>query len=151
MAEELTFQIQASVDAIQSANETASRWLAARNAPSDVDYLANLAIEELVTNCIKYGYKDDAHHVIEIKVQVWENEMALTVTDDGIPFNPLDLPAPDINLPLEQRPIGGLGIYMLRRMSDRMDYVRAAGKNSVTLRKSIRKQPIHSGSRDDKS
>ena len=145
MADELTLQIQASLSAVSSANETASRWLADRNAPPEVQYLANLAVEELVTNCIKYGYEDAAEHMIEVRLQISGNELALTVSDDGRPFNPLELPEPDIHLPIEDRPIGGLGIYLLRRMSDKMDYVRAFGKNSVTVRKSMGNSPIHPG------
>src|SRR6266853_370056 len=146
MPDQLTLQIQASLSAVPSANETASRWLTDRNAPPEVQYLANLAVEELVTNCIKYGYEGPGDHVIEIKLQISGNELALTVTDDGRPFNPLELPEPDIHLPIEDRPIGGLGIYLVRRMSDKMDYVRASGRNSVTLRKSMGNSPIPSGS-----
>ena len=151
MADELTLQIKASLSAVQSANETASQWLSERNAPPEVHYLANLAVEELVTNCIKYGYEDAGDHVIDIKLQISGNELALTVTDDGRPFNPLELPEPDIHLPIQDRPIGGLGIYLLRRMSDQMDYVRAAGRNSVTLRKSMSNSPIRPGTRHDKT
>jgi serine/threonine-protein kinase RsbW len=64
----------------------------------------------------------------------------VTVTDDGHPFNPLDLPEPDTSLPMEDRPIGGLGIHLLRKMSDRMEYERRDGKNQVTLRKSLGSQ-----------
>ncbi len=151
MADELTLQIKASLSAVQSANETASQWLSERNAPPEVHYLANLAVEELVTNCIKYGYEDAGDHVIDIKLQISGTELALTVTDDGRPFNPLELPEPDIHLPIQDRPIGGLGIYLLRRMSDQMDYVRAAGRNSVTLRKSMSNSPIRPGTRHDKT
>jgi len=137
MADELTLQIKTNFAAVHSANEGASRWLADRNAPHDVHYFANLAIEELVTNCIKYGYEDAGEHIIEIKLRISGNELALTVTDDGHPFNPLELPAPDTQLPVQDRPIGGLGIHLLRQMSDRMEYVRADGRNRITLRKSM--------------
>ena len=130
-------QIEARFSAIPSANETVSRWLTDRNAPPAVHYLANLAVEELVTNCIKYGYEDAGEHIIEIKLRISGNELALTVTDDGHPFNPLELPAPDTQLPVQDRPIGGLGIHLLRQMSDRMEYVRADGRNRITLRKSM--------------
>jgi len=151
MPDELTLQIKASLSAVSSANETASRWLADRNAPPEVQYLANLAVEELITNCIKYGYEDAADHIIEVKLQISGNELALTVTDDGRPFNPLELPEPDIRLAIEDRPIGGLGIYLLRRMSDHMDYVRAAGRNSVTVRKSMGNSPIRPCTGPDKT
>jgi len=151
MADELTFQIQASFEAIQAANETASRWLEDRNAPPKVQYLANLAIEELVTNCVKYGYEDSVAHTIDIKLQILGDELALTVTDDGHPFNPLDLPAPDTQLPVDERPIGRLGIHLVRQMSDHMDYVRAGGRNHVTVRKSMVDSTNRPASRHDGS
>jgi len=137
MDEQLNLRIKSAFAEIPTANEAASRWLAARNVPPAADYLANLAIEELVTNCIKYGYDDAGEHVIEIELKLSANELVLTVTDDGHPFNPLELPEPDTSLPVEDRPIGGLGIHLLRKMSDRMDYERHAGENRVTIRKSL--------------
>ena len=137
MADQLTLRVKSVFAEIPAANEAASRWLADRNAPPAADHFANLVIEELVTNCIKYGYDDSAEHIIEIELKLSANEMKLTVTDDGHPFNPLELPEPDTNLPVEDRPIGGLGIHLLRKMSDHIDYVRDDGKNRLTLRKSL--------------
>ena len=133
----LTLRVKNAFTEIPAANEAASRWLADRNSPPAADYLANLAIEELVTNCIKHGYDDQGEHIIEITLKLSANELVLTVTDDGHPFNPLELPEPDTNLPLEDRPIGGLGIHLLRKMSDRMEYERKGGKNQITLHKSL--------------
>ena len=122
---------------IPTVSEAASNWLAGRNAPPAADYLANLALEELITNCVKYGYDDDAEHIIEIELGFSDSKLVLTVEDDGHPFNPLDLPEPDTNLPVEDRPIGGLGIHLLRKMSDRMEYTRLENKNRLTLCKSF--------------
>ena len=137
MDEQLTLRVKSAFAEIPTANEAASRWLAARNAPPAADYLANLAIEELVTNCIKHGYDDTGEHIIEITLKLSGNELVLTLSDDGHPFNPLEWPEPDTSLPIEDRPIGGLGIHLLRKMSDRMEYERKGGKNQHTLRKSL--------------
>ena len=133
----LTLRVKNAFAEIPAANEASSRWLADRNLSPAADYLANLAIEELVTNCIKHGYDDKGEHIIEITLKLSANELVLTVTDDGHWFNPLELPEPDTNLPLEDRPIGGLGIHLLRKMSDRMEYERKGGKNQITLHKSL--------------
>lgn len=137
MDDQLTLRVKNAFAEIPAANEAASRWLADRNLSPAADYLANLAIEELVTNCIKHGYDDKGEHIIEITLKLSANELVLTVTDDGHWFNPLELPEPDTNLPLEDRPIGGLGIHLLRKMSDRMEYERKGGKNQITLHKSL--------------
>src|SRR5690242_16067016 len=86
MEDRLTLRVKNAFAEIPAANEAASRWLAERNAPPSADYLANLAIEELVTNCIKYGYDDSAEHIIEIEVALSAGELVLTVSDDGHPF-----------------------------------------------------------------
>ena len=112
MADQLTLLVKSTFAEIPAANEVVSRWMADRNMPPAIDYLANLTVEELVTNCIKYGYDDTDEHIIGIELQVAHNELMLTVTDDGRPFNPLELTPPDINLPVEERPIGGLGIHL---------------------------------------
>ena len=61
--------------------------------------------------------------------------MTMVVEDDGHPFNPLEQMEPDTNLPIEERPIGGLGLHLLRKLSDRMEYVWKNGRNRVTLQK----------------
>jgi anti-sigma regulatory factor (Ser/Thr protein kinase) len=137
MEDRLILRVKSAFDEIPAANKAVSRWLADRKAAPAVDYLANLAIEELVTNCVKYGYDDSAEHVIEIELRLSAGELILTVTDDGHAFNPLELPERDTDIPAEDLPVGGLGIHLLRKMSDRMDYARTDGKNRLTLRKSL--------------
>jgi len=139
MTDELTLQIENNFAAVQSANETASRWLAERATAAELQYFANLAIEEVATNCIKYGYDDAKNHVIEAKLSLSGNALVVTVVDDGHAFNPLEAREPDLSVPVEERPIGGLGIYLLRQLCDRMEYVREEGKNRLTLRKASKK------------
>lgn len=137
MEEHFTLHIKSAFAEIPAASQAASRWLASHGASPAADYLANLAIEELVTNCIKYGYDDSAAHTIEVELKLSAGELVVTVTDDGHPFNPLELPEPDTSLPVQDRPIGGLGIHLLRKLSDQMDYARTDGRNRLTLRKSL--------------
>jgi len=137
MDDQLTLRVKNAFAEISAASEAASRWLAHRNAPPAADYFANLAIEEIVANCIKYAYDDANEHIIEIELKLSADDLTLTVTDDGHPFNPLEFPPPNTNLPLEDRPIGGLGIHLLRKSSDRMEYARVESKNQLTLRKSL--------------
>ncbi len=115
--------------------EELSRWLEERQASPAAAYLATLALEELVTNCIKYGYDDRAEHVIQVEVELAPDGMTMVVEDDGHPFNPLEQVEPDTNLPIEERPIGGLGLHLLRKLSDRMEYAWKNGRNRVTLQK----------------
>lgn len=138
MTDELILQIKNNFAAVQSANEAASQWLAQRTTLVDLQYFASLAIEEIATNCIKYGYDDAKEHIIEVKLLLSAKTLVVTVEDDGHAFNPLEVPTPDTSLPAEDRPIGGLGLYLLRQLSDRMEYTREQGKNRLTLQKTVR-------------
>ena len=134
-ASHLSLQIENEFDAIPAANDTVSQWLEERGATPAFVYLANLSIEELATNCIKYGYDDTAIHIICIELEISPTGLVITVIDDGHPFNPLELAEPDTSLPIGDRPIGGLGIHLLRKLSSTMRYERVDGKNRVSLTK----------------
>ena len=131
----LTLHVPGTLDAIRPATEQAESWLAERQVSFEAMYLASLTIEELVTNCIKYGYDDPAGRIIDLMFSVEGQLLRIEVVDDGRPFNPLDAPAPDLSLPIEQRPIGGLGLHLLRELADEARYERRDGTNRLTLLK----------------
>ena len=137
MTGQLTLQIKNCLESVHSANDEVSRWLAGRGGSPEMEYFANLAIEELGTNCIKYGYDDAKEHWIEVNLSVSANDVILTITDDGRPFNPLAAPDSEVTAALEERPIGGLGIHLVRKMADRMEYIREQGRNKLTLYKTF--------------
>ena len=132
-----TLHVRSAMDAIGPATEEAESWLAGRRVPSDVTWFVSLAIEELVTNCIKYGYDDDSEHSVEIVLSVDDRAVHVEVIDDGRAFNPLDVPAPDTSMPIENRPIGGLGIHLLRALADEVSYDRRDGTNRLVLTKEM--------------
>jgi len=94
---------------------------------------AQLALEEHLTNIISYGYDDKLEHQIKVRVQLNASVLRIEVEDDGHPFNPLEQPMPDISKPIEERPIGGLGIHMMRKSLDSLDYRRADAKNILGM------------------
>ncbi len=110
-----------------------SRFLEAAGIRGQAAYVTNLAIEELATNILKYGYDDPAVHEILLRIEIQPNTVRLMLEDDGHPFNPLDLPEPDLHVPVESRLPGGLGIHLVRKLADRMDYERRDGRNRVTV------------------
>ena len=131
----LTLNVPNTVEAIRPATEQAEAWLADQRVSFEAMYLASLTIEELVTNCIKYGYTDSNTHTVEIVFSVADGVLTIDVTDDGNPFNPLEAPGPDFSVAAEQRPIGGLGLHLLRELSDEQRYERRDGTNRLTLKK----------------
>jgi anti-sigma regulatory factor (Ser/Thr protein kinase) len=77
-------------------------------------YDVRLSLEEAISNTIKYGYSDQLTHTIYVRVGIENQELLLEIEDDANEFNPLEAPAPDLNLPVEKKPIGRLGIYLMR-------------------------------------
>jgi serine/threonine-protein kinase RsbW len=96
-----------------------------------------LALVEAVSNTIKYGYQDKRVHFIRVRVGLEPKELFLEIEDDAGSFNPLDAPAPDFSLPVEERPIGGLGVYLMRTVMDQIDYQRAGAKNVLRMKKAV--------------
>ena len=92
-----------------------------------------LAAEEVLVNIINYAYPDRDGD-IEINCNAKEEKgIEIEIIDSGIPFDPLSLPKPDIKIPMEDRNIGGLGIYMMRNIMDEVNYKRDQDRNILTL------------------
>ena len=137
MAESLTIEVRNTTDAIAPASERAEAWLEAFDPSPKALYLVPLAIEEIVTNCINYGYDDTDEHTIYITLSVADQTLTMTVVDDGHAFDPLARAAPDLSVAVEDRQIGGLGIHMLKTLADGMAYERSDGVNRLTLTKRL--------------
>jgi anti-sigma regulatory factor (Ser/Thr protein kinase) len=95
----------------------------------------NVALEEIVTNVIAYGYTDDREHRIEITLDCNGSSVSARVVDDGRPYDPLARPDPDVTAPLDERPIGGLGVLFVRRLMTEAHYRREGPHNVMVLRK----------------
>jgi sigma-B regulation protein RsbU (phosphoserine phosphatase) len=100
-----------------------------------------LVLDELITNIISYGYADFDEHPIDVTIALRGDELTIRVEDDSEPFNILEAPAPELDLPLDERtkPVGGLGIHLIKNMVHGIHYKREKGKNVLTLRKNISK------------
>ena len=97
----------------------------------------NLALEEAVTNVILYAYPEGSDGLVDIEAVIREHTLEFIVTDNGKPFDPTAAPEADTSLGVEERPIGGLGIYLVRNIMDGVTYVRSEGKNILTMTKKI--------------
>ncbi len=96
-------------------------------------YAVRLALDELLSNVIRYAYDDQAVHRIDLRLETGA-PFHLTIADDGKPFDPTpDAPPPVLDGPVEDRPIGGLGLHILKKMGLRLAYRREAGRNLVRV------------------
>ena len=108
-----------------------------KNLDHSVALSLNLAMEEAVSNVIMYAYPKGTDGLVDIEAIIRDNSLALIVSDSGIPFNPTEVPDADITLDAEDRPVGGLGIHLVRSIMDSVSYERSEGKNILTMTKKL--------------
>ena len=135
MTEELEIEIGNKLSELGRVHQTLTDFCRRHGLTAKVARDLNLALEEIITNIIIHGYTDDREHIISVHLNVRPGEVWVEVKDDGRPFNPLEAPEADTTTPLEERSIGGLGIHLVRKVTDGLEYERVGDKNLFTLKK----------------
>jgi anti-sigma regulatory factor (Ser/Thr protein kinase) len=109
---------------------------AARHQFSDEVIVAlNVSLDEILNNIISYGYEDAAHHEIAVRLVLRNGHVEATVEDDGKPFDPLTVPAPDLTS--SPRQIGGVGLHFVRNLTDEQTYTRRDRINELRMIKRL--------------
>jgi serine/threonine-protein kinase RsbW len=107
--------------------------------PQDALSEIRLALEEMFSNIVSYGFEDERDHDIEMDIELSADVLTMKIRDDGRPFNPTGYSNPNLGKPLEEREVGGLGIHLVRHVIDQWEYKSGQGKNILTMKKRIRK------------
>ncbi len=94
-----------------------------------------LALEEVFMNIVLHGGRPDGVASVEVSLVVATDRLTMTIEDDGPRFDPLSLPAPDITAALAERPVGGLGVFLVRQMMDAVSYQRVESRNRLSMTK----------------
>ena len=121
--------------------EQIDEFCVSRAIASEAAYAVNLALDEILTNTISYGYDDDEPHQIQISVRPEAEALVIVIVDDSAAFDLSNAPTPDIGASLEERPLGGLGLFLVHQMMDSVEYRREEGRNIVTLKKNRTAEP----------
>ena len=101
--------------------------------PPEVLTDLRIAMDEVVTNILKYAWRDENSHDITIECRIRDGNLQTTIEDDGIAFDPLLAPAPDLKAPVATREVGGLGVHFLKHLMRDVAYERVGGRNRLTL------------------
>ena len=134
MSESLSLKVDADPDALERILDAVEEFGEREDWEPDLLFRVKLVLEELGLNVVNYG--GDKTPDIEITVTSEPDALTITISDNGLPFDPLnDAPPPDLTSPIENRPIGGLGIHLVRTMMDEMSYRRENGRNHLALTK----------------
>lgn len=134
----ISIRIEADVREIERLNRLVRQFGELHDVPSRTLYAVNLALDELVTNVVLYGFNEPTGQQVLVKLATAGNELVASVHDGGKPFNPLEVQPPNLNAPLEERELGGLGVHLVRSLMDQVSYARENDQNVLTVRKKIR-------------
>lgn len=135
MNSDLSIRLKNSFGEIKRLKEALHEYCEFRELPSNVAFALTLSLDEIVTNVISYGYDDRGEHHIDVALRSGQGVIEVSVVDDGKPFNPLEIRTPDLNRPIDERPVGGLGIYLVRTYMSELEYKRVGVKNCLIMRK----------------
>ena len=126
-------QLQVAVDrqGLRHAARALSAWLAAGGIICDAAYGAELALEEIGSNLLRHSSPQGTANWLRIEAEHRGAELELRLLDDGPPFDPTSAAAPDLELPIGERPIGGLGLLLVRRMAADWSYTRTPEGNRL--------------------
>lgn len=105
--------------------------------PSEAAFVFELALEEVFMNVVMHGQVDGESSRVEMELVRDGDRVVMTIEDTGIAFDPLDAPAPDIDASIEDRPVGGLGIFLVLDMMDEVSYQRIGSRNRLRMCKRV--------------
>lgn len=128
-----TLELQAALKDLEGIRQFITQTCEAMAISADTLYHFNLAVTELVTNTILYGYKEQPGRIF-IEILRQGGDLVIRIRDEAPFFDPTQVPPPDFSIPLEERPPGGWGIYLSRQIMDRFTHRElAGGGNEITL------------------
>ena len=133
MMDEFHVSLSPRLSAVHSISRMVEEFGDANRLPHPKVYMINLALDELITTSVNYGFDGVANPKIEVTVRIEGGALVLTTVDNGRPFDPTAVATPDIDASVERRPIGGLGLHIIRTFADRMTYEFENGRNRLTL------------------
>jgi len=111
-------------------------WAAAALAPPQM-HTFELALEEIFLNIVMHGSQPGKTPLVEVSLHRAAESVTMTVEDDGPEFDPLSLPTPEVTASLGDRRVGGLGVFLVRKMMDTVSYARIAGRNQLRMSKRL--------------
>lgn len=132
---EKTLTLKNDISELNNLREFSEVFGQENNISNDIINKFQLAFEELISNIIFYGYDDELPHEISVVFNLDEKSLAVLIVDDAKEFNPLEKEDPDISLSIDERKIGGLGIYLVKSLMDEVNYKRESGKNYFYIKK----------------
>lgn len=137
MRQEFRMSVGAHPGQVKKVNGVFARFAETYALPDAVRRSVNVALDELIANELSHGMAEGDAGSVTVEVELDQERVTVTITDDGPPFDPFRQAAPDTTLSVDERPIGGLGIHLVRELMDEVSYQRRDGQNVVVLVKQL--------------
>lgn len=137
MKSQLFFKLKNDISEISRLADNVEQFCKSNRVIPTSTFEINLVMDEIVSNIIMHGYIDDDEHFIEINFAIDEQTFSAKIVDDGKEFNPLTSTRDDRAASLEEKNSGGLGIHIIKKYADKVDYSRLRNKNILTISKRI--------------
>ena len=135
--ETASFKLKNALTELDSLFQHIERFGKSVGLPKKQIFQINLALDELFTNIVSYGFTDSNSHWIDFKLSFDKNTVVICIEDNGIPFDPVAAPASGSIPPLENCKIGGLGLHIVKKMMDEIVYERKGKKNVIKIKKQV--------------
>lgn len=135
--EELRVSTAASLEGLDRVTEAFEGFASAHAIPDAARRAVQIVLDELLSNTARCGGSGGRRPEVEVGFRLDGGILRVEIADDGVPFNPLERPGPDTTLPLEERPVGGLGLMLVTRLVDGIDYAREGERNRVRFEKRL--------------
>ena len=132
MAEE-RITITNELSEIKTVSERFDTFAQRQAIPQVIAAKIQIALDELLNNIVSYAFRDEERHEIEVRLEHTGLRLSVTISDDGVAFNPLAIKEPDTDTGLEERQIGVLGVHLVRNLMDEVTYQRRIERNFLTL------------------
>ncbi len=133
-----SFRVEATSDRLPEANAGLDAWWSGAGLPTEARFAFELVLEEIFMNVVMHGSPPEGSPcVVEVRLERQGEQVAMEIADDGLPFDPLAMDDPDTSAPMDERRVGGLGVYLVREMMDSVQYRHSEGRNHLIVSKSV--------------
>ncbi|MDR1982418.1 MAG: ATP-binding protein [Holosporaceae bacterium] len=129
----MLIKIKNNIEEINKVCDKAKKFCEKNDIPEKKYHDIVLILDEIVTNVINYAYPDGNDHEFNLEIKKSGNYIIIRLVDNGIPFDPLISTDPDVSSSLKERKVGGLGIFIVKQLSEIVEYSRINGKNQLSV------------------
>ncbi|MDR2723822.1 MAG: ATP-binding protein [Holosporaceae bacterium] len=130
----MLIKVKNNIEEISRVCDTVSRFCVENDVSDEKCHDITLILDEIITNIVNYAYPDDKEHELSVNIDKIGVHITIRLIDSGVAFDPLTVADPDVNSTLEERKIGGLGIFIAKQLSNDFKYSRVNGQNQLDIR-----------------